>query len=201
MKCGVVSLARSLCSMDGVKLPKPSGTLLSGEGSSTLGDGEKIKGDGVGEALGNSDARLLGADVGPGVTLGDGVCEVSAVALDEGEAVSTGSLVGSGVGRGVLDGGGVGDGGLSVGYEGFGYDGFGYDGDGSSGGGEFGSLVKSGPTASPRGAGAAIDACATTATAFTEMIPTRSAATNMAPDLRITSQILCQVPAVIKGVK
>ena len=196
MKCGVASLARSLCSIDGVKLPKPSGTLLSGEGSSALGDGEKIKGDGVGDALGNSDARLLGADVGPGVTLGDGVCEVTAVALDEGEAVLTGSLVGSGVGRGVLDGCGVGDGGLSVGY-----DGFGYDGDGSSGGGEFGSLVKSGPTASPRGAGAAIDACATTATAFTEMIPTRSAATNIAPDLRITSQILCQVSAVIKGVK
>ncbi len=196
MKCGVVSLTRSLCSMDGVKLPKPSGTLLSGEGSSTLGDGEKIKGDGVGDALGNSDARLLGADVGPGVTLGDGVCEVSAVALDEGQAVSTGSLVGSGVGRGVLDGGGVGDGGLSVGY-----DGFGYDGDGSSGGGEFGSLVKNGPTVSPRGTGAAIDACATTATAFTEMIPTRSAATNMALDLCITSQILCQVPAVIKEVK
>ena len=196
MKCGVASLARSLCSIDGVKLPKPSGTLLSGEGSSTLGDGEKIKGDGVGDALGNSDARLLGTDVGPGVTLGDGVCEVSAVALDEGEAVLTGSLVGSGVGRGVLDGGGVGDGGLSVGYEGFGY-----DGDGSSGGGEFGSLVKSGPTASPRGAGAAIDACAKTAAAFTEMIPTRSAATNIAPDLRFTSQILCQVPAVIKGVK
>lgn len=174
-----------------MKLPKPSGTLLSGEGSSALGDGEKIKGDGVGDALGNSDARLLGTDVGPGVTLGDGVCEVSAVALDEGEAVSTGSLVGSGVGRGVLDGCGVGDGGLSVGY----------DGDGSSGGGEFGSLVKSGPTASPRGAGAAIDACAKTATAFTEMIPTRSAATNIAPDLRITSQILCQVSAVIKGVK
>jgi len=191
VKCGVVSLTRSLCSMDGVKLPKPSGTLLSGEGSSTLGEGEKIKGDGVGDALGNSDARLLGADVGPGVTLGDGVCEVSAVALDEGEAVSTGSLVGSGVGRGVLDGGGVGDGGLSVGY----------DGDGSSGGGEFGSLVKNGPTVSPRGTGTAIDACATTAMALTEMIPARSAATNMALDLCITSQILCQVPAVIKEVK
>ena len=190
MKCGVISRTRSIRSIDGVKLPKPSGPLPSGEGMPPLGDGETIDGGGVGEALGTSEARLLGAVVGTGVTLGDGSIEATVVALGEGEIVSVGAGVASGDGRGVLDGGGVGCGELSIGVE----------GDGSFGGGEFGSLVRSGATML-RGAGASMVACAATATAFTETIPMRSTATNTAPDLRITTQILCQVPANVKGAK
>lgn len=175
MKCGVISRTRSIRSIDGVKLPKPSGPLPSGEGMPPLGDGETINGGGVGEALGTSEARLLGAVVGTGVTLGDGSIEATVVALGEGEIVSVGAGVASGDGRGVLDGGG---------------------GDGSFGGGEFESLVRSGATML-RGAGASMVACA--ATAFSETIPMRSIVTNKAPDLRITTRFYVRSLRSLKG--
>ena len=186
MKCGVISRTGSIRSIDGVKLPKPSGPLPSGEGMPPLGDGETIDGGGVGEALGTSEARLLGAVVGTGVTLGDGSIEATVVALGEGEIVSVGAGVASGDGRGVLDGGGVGCGELSIGVE----------GDGSFGGGEFGSLVRSGATML-RGAGASMAACA--ATAFSETIPMRSIVTNKAPDLRITTRFYVRSLRSLKG--
>jgi hypothetical protein len=151
-----------------------------------LGDGETIDGGGVGEVLGTSEARLLGAVVGTGVTLGDGSIEATVVALGEGEIVSVGAGVASGDGRGVLDGGGVGCGELSIGVE----------GDGSFGGGEFGSLVRSGATML-RGAGASMVACA--ATAFSETIPMRSIVTNKAPDLRITTRFYVRSLRSLKG--
>ena len=176
MKCGVISRTRSIRSIDGVKLPKPSGPLPSGEGMPPLGDGETIDGGGVGEALGTSEARLLGAVVGTGVTLGDGSIEATVVALGEGEIVSVGAGVASGDGRGVLDGGGVGCGELSIGV--------------------FGSLVRSGATML-RGAGASMVACA--ATAFSETIPMRSIVTNKAPDLRITTRFYVRSLRSLKG--
>ena len=177
MKCGVISRTRSIRSIDGVKLPKPSGPLPSGEGMPPLGDGETIDGGGVGEALGTSEARLLGAVVGgTGVTLDDGSIEATVVALDEGEIVSVGAGVASGDGRGVLDGGGVGCGELSIGV--------------------FGSLVRSGATML-RGAGASMVACA--ATAFSETIPMRSIVTNKAPDLRITTRFYVRSLRSLKG--
>ena len=171
MKCGVISRTRSIRSIDGVKLPKPSGPLPSGEGMPPLGDGETIDGGGV---------------VGTGVTLGDGSIEATVVALGEGEIVSVGAGVASGDERGVLDGGGVGCGELSIGVE----------GDGSFGGGGFGSLVRSGATML-RGAGASMVACA--ATAFSETIPMRSIVTNKAPDLRITTRFYVRSLRSLKG--